>query len=163
MHLRPDGASRLTPVPPDMNTLTPHLVCADAAGAIEFYKQAFGAREMVRLDDSQGRLLHACLRIGDSAVMLMEESSECQASSPVTLKGTPVTLHLYVEDADAAFDRAVKAGAIALMPPAEMFWGDRYGAVVDPYGHRWAIATHVRDVAPEAIREAAATFGQQAA
>jgi len=163
MHLQPDGTARTRPIPPDMNAVTPHLVCRDAPGAIEFYKQAFEARVMARLDSPQGGLMHACLRIGDSAVMLMEESSACQAVSPVTLKGTPVTLHLYVEDADAVFARALQAGATALMPPADMFWGDRYGVVVDPYGHQWAIATHVRDITPEAIREAAAAFGQPSA
>lgn len=162
MHLQPDGSVQLQAIPPDMNAVTPHLVCRDASAAIAFYQQAFEAREMSRLDSPQGALMHACLRIGDSTVMLTDEMPECQARSPQTLGGTPVTIHLYVEDADATFARAVQAGATAVMPPAEMFWGDRYGVVEDPYGHRWSIATHVRDLTPAAVREAAAAFLQSA-
>lgn len=158
MSLSPDGAARVQPIPSDMNTVTPHLVCADAASAVDFYCKAFGASIMARLDAPQGDLLHACLRIGDSAVMLMEESAECQSVSPATLKGTPVTIHLYVRDADAAFRQAVEAGATSLMEPQDMFWGDRYGLVRDPYGHQWAVATHVRDLDPAAIQQAAAAL-----
>ncbi|MGB6007619.1 VOC family protein [Castellaniella sp.] len=156
MSLSPDGPARVQPIPTDMNTVTPHLVCVNAASAVDFYGKAFGASVMARLDAPQGGLLHACLRIGDSAVMLMEESAECQSPSPVTLKGTPVTIHLYVRDADAAFRQAVEAGATSVMEPQDMFWGDRYGVVSDPYGHRWSLATHVRDLDPAAIQQAAA-------
>ncbi|MGB6242769.1 MAG: VOC family protein [Castellaniella sp.] len=163
MALSPDGTAQVQPIPSDMNTVTPHLVCADAASAVDFYGKAFGATVMARLDAPQGGLLHACLRIGDSAVMLMEESAECQSVSPMTLKGTPVTIHLYVRDVDAAFRQAVEAGATSLMEPQDMFWGDRYGVLRDPYGHQWAVATHVRDLDPDAIRQAAAAmFASQA-
>lgn len=156
MGLSPDAAGGPAPVPADMHAVTPHLVCRDAAGALDFYQRAFGATGTVRLDGPDGKLMHGCLWIGDSAVMLMEEMPACQSSSPATLGGTPVSLHLYVPDADAAFERAVREGATAVMPPADMFWGDRYGVVQDPYGHRWSIATHVRDVSPEDMRAAMA-------
>ena len=158
MGLSPDAAAGPSPVPVDMHTVTPHLVCRDAAGAIDFYQRAFGAHGAVRLDGPDGKLAHGCLWIGGSAVMLTEEAPARQASSPVTLGGTPVFLHLYVADADAAFERAIQAGATAVMPPADMFWGDRYGVVQDPYGHRWSIATHVRDVGPEEMRAAMTQF-----
>jgi uncharacterized glyoxalase superfamily protein PhnB len=131
-----------------MRSVTPHLVVAGAARAIEFYKQAFGAEEVTRLPGPDGRLMHAHLTIGDSAVMLVDEFPDWGSLGPKALKGTAVTIHLYVNDADAVFDRAVKAGAKVKMPIAEQFWGDRYGQVEDPFGHLWSIATHVRDVAP---------------
>ena len=140
--------SKIKRIPDDMHSVTPHLVCAGAAAAIEFYKQAFGATELHRLPGQGGKLMHAAVRIGDSTVMLVDESPEFGMLGPRALKGTAVTLHLYVEDADAAADRAVKAGATLVMPPADMFWGDRYGVVEDPFGHRWSIAHHQRDVAP---------------
>jgi uncharacterized protein (TIGR02246 family) len=159
MHLRPEGvAAPVLPVPPDMNTVTPHLVCADAISAIGFYERAFGARVTARLDGPQGQLLHASLSLGDSHLMLMEESEQCGSRSPATLKGTPVILHVYVRDVDAAFKQAVEAGCQPLMEPQDMFWGDRYGVVRDPYGHQWSLATHVRDMAPDDIRQAFAAM-----
>ena len=143
-------------VPAGIHTITPHIICAGAAAAIEFYKQAFGAVEVMRLAGPQGKLMHACIKIGDSAVMLVDENPEWQCLGPNSLKGTPVTLHMYVADADAAFAQAIKAGASARMEPADMFWGDRYGIVTDPYGHQWAIATHVRDVTPQELQAGAA-------
>jgi len=142
------------PVPEGMHTVTPHLVCAGAAEAIEFYKKAFGAVEMARLPTPQGKLAHAMIRIGDSVVMLVDEFPEMGALSPTSLKGSPVTIHLYVDDADAAAERAVKAGAKITMPVADQFWGDRYGQLVDPFGHRWSIGTHVRDVSMEEMQQA---------
>lgn len=157
MHLQPEGApARVLPVPPDMNTVTPHLVCADAASAMDFYVKALGATVAARLDDPQGKLLHGMLRLGDSVLMLAEESEQCGSIGPATLKGTPVIMHVYVRDVDAAFRQAVEAGCEALMQPEDMFWGDRYGRLRDPYGHQWALATHVRDLDPEAIRQAMA-------
>jgi uncharacterized glyoxalase superfamily protein PhnB len=146
--------AKVKPIPEGMHTVTPHLVCAGAAEAIEFYKRAFGAVEAARLPGPQGKLMHAMIRIGDSAVMLVDEFPEMGALSPTSLKGSPVTIHLYVEDVDATVARAVKAGAKITMPVADMFWGDRYGQLVDPFGHRWSVGTHVRDVSPEEMRQA---------
>jgi uncharacterized glyoxalase superfamily protein PhnB len=141
------------PIPPGFHAVTPHLVCAGAAEAIAFYQRAFGAEELSRLPGPGGRIMHAMIRIGDSVLMLVDEFPEMGAKGPASLGGTPVTLHLYVTDADAAFARAVQAGATARMPVAEQFWGDRYGIVVDPYGHQWSIATHVKDLTPEQMME----------
>ncbi len=138
--------SQVQAIPEGMHSLTPHLVCRGAAAAIEFYGRAFGAIELFRLPGPDGRLIHACVRIGDSQLFLVDEMPEHGALGPQALNGTPVTLHLQVEDADAAFARAVQAGATVSMPLADMFWGDRYGQLVDPFGHHWSIATHVRDV-----------------
>jgi PhnB protein len=135
-------------IPDGMHTVTPHLVCAGAAQAIEFYKKAFGAEEMHRLPGDDGKLMHAAIRIGDSVVMLTDENLEWGALGPTALKGSPVTIHLNVEDVDAFAARAVKAGAKITMPVADMFWGDRYGKLEDPFGHQWSVATHVRDVDP---------------
>jgi uncharacterized glyoxalase superfamily protein PhnB len=145
---------QVKPIPEGMRSVTPHLVCAGAAEAIEFYKKAFDAVELARLPGPQGKLMHAMIRIGDSAVMLVDEFPEMGALSPTSLKGSPVTIHLYVEDVDATVARAVKAGAKITMPVADMFWGDRYGQLVDPFGHRWSVGTHVRDVSPEEMRQA---------
>ena len=141
-------------IPQDMHTVTPHLICAGAAKAIEFYKQAFGAVEVARLPGPGGKLMHAMIRIGDSAVMLVDEMPEWGALGPKSLKGSPVTLHLYVEDVDAFVERAVKAGAKVTMPVADQFWGDRYGKLEDPFGHHWSVATHVRDVSMEEAQKA---------
>ena len=145
---------KVKPVPQDMHSVTPHLVCAGAADAIEFYKKAFGAREEARLPGPGGKLMHAMIRIGDSAVMLVDEMPEHGALGPKSLKGSPVTIHLYVENADATVERAVKAGAKVIMPVADMFWGDRYGQLEDPFGHHWSVGTHVRDVSMEEMQQA---------
>lgn len=141
-------------IPSDMRTVTPHLVCAGAAEAIEFYKKAFAAVEYGRMPGPDGKLIHAMIRIGDSAVMLVDEMPNWQVFGPKALKGTPVTIHLYVEDADATMAAAVAAGAKITMPLEDMFWGDRYGKVEDPFGHSWSIATHLRDVSPEEMQAA---------
>jgi PhnB protein len=141
-------------VPEGMHTVTPHLVCAGAADAIEFYKKAFNATETARMAGPNGKLMHAAVRIGDSVVMLVDEMPEYGSLGPKSLKGTPVTVHLYVEDADTFVKRAAEAGAKITMPVAEMFWGDRFGQIEDPFGHRWSVATHVRDVSPEDMRKA---------
>lgn len=135
-----------------MHSITPHLVCANAIGAIEFYKQAFGAVEMVKLTAPNGMLVHGSLRIGDSNLMLAEECADWGSFGPKTLKGSSVVIHLVVDDVDAVIAQAVAAGAKLTMPVADMFWGDRYGQVEDPFGHRWSVATHVRDVAPEDLQ-----------
>ena len=147
--------SHVKAVPDGMHTITPHLVCRDAAAAIAFYQKAFGAAELARLPGPHGKLLHAMLRIGDSPLMLVDEFPDWGALGPQSLKGSPVTIHLYVEDVDAAVERAVAAGAKLTMPVADMFWGDRYGTVEDPFGHRWSLATHIRDLSPEEIQAAA--------
>lgn len=143
------------PIPDGMHTVTPHLVCAGAAKAIEFYKKAFGAVETMRVDGGDGRLMHACIQIGDSMLFLVDEMPEWGALGPNALKGTPVTIHLSVENVDAAFKRAVDAGATVKMALDNMFWGDRYGIVADPFGHNWSLATHLEDLTPEEIRAAA--------
>jgi uncharacterized glyoxalase superfamily protein PhnB len=137
-----------------MRTVTPHLVCAGAVDAIEFYKKAFGAVETARLPGPEGKLMHAMIRIGDSAVMLVDEFPEMGSLSPKSLKGSPVTIHLYVDNADATVERAAKAGAKITMPVADMFWGDRYGQLVDPFGHHWSVGTHIRDVSMEEMQQA---------
>jgi uncharacterized glyoxalase superfamily protein PhnB len=136
-------------VPDGMHTVTPHLVCAGAAEAIEFYKKAFGATEVMRLPSEGGKLMHASVRIGNSMVFLVDENPSWMCRGPKLLGGSPVTIHLQVEDADATYAQAVAAGATAVMPLADMFWGDRYGIVADPFGHQWSIATHQYDFTPE--------------
>jgi uncharacterized glyoxalase superfamily protein PhnB len=137
-----------------MHTITPHLVCADAAAAIEFYKKAFGAAETGRVTGPNGRIWHAQVKIGDSPLMLVDEFPEMGSRGPKALGGTAVTIHLYVDDADATFDHAVRAGCTVCMPLADMFWGDRYGLLQDPFGHSWSVATHQRDVCEEEMAAA---------
>ncbi|HZM45989.1 MAG TPA: VOC family protein [Burkholderiales bacterium] len=146
--------AKVKAVPKDMHAVTPHLVCAGAAEAIEFYKKAFGATEEVRLPGPDGKLMHGMIRINGSAVMLVDEMPEWGALGPKALKGSPVTIHLYVENVDAFVERAVKAGAKVTMPVADMFWGDRYGKIEDPFGHHWSVATHQREVSIEEAMEA---------
>jgi len=146
--------SNVKAVPEGMHTVTPHLVCAGAVDAIEFYKKAFNAVEEGRLPGPQGRLMHAMIRIEGSAVMLVDEMPEWGALGPKSLKGSPVTIHLYVEDVDAFVKRAVGAGAKITMPLDDMFWGDRYCKLEDPFGHHWSVATHKRDVSPEEMMQA---------
>ena len=148
------------PIPDGMHSLTPHLICAGAAGAIEFYRMAFNAVELARLPGPEGKLMHAVVRIGDSALMLVDENPQWGLLGPKTLKGSPVAVHLYVDDADAAVARAVAAGAKVTMPLADTFWGDRYGQLEDPFGHRWSVASHTRDVSPEEAKQAAAKLGR---
>jgi uncharacterized glyoxalase superfamily protein PhnB len=147
------------PIPEGSHTVTPHLVCAGAADAIEFYKKAFNATEFCRMPGPKGGVMHAEIRIGDSNVMLMDEMPECGGLGPKSLNGTPVTLHLYVEDVDTFVARAVGAGAKITMPVADMFWGDRYGQLEDPFGHKWSVATHTRDVGPEEMQKAMQQMG----
>jgi uncharacterized glyoxalase superfamily protein PhnB len=133
------------PIPDGFHALTPHLVCENAAAAIDFYKAAFGATELTRLPGPGGKLMHASVRIGDSILMLTDEMPSYGALGPKMLKGSPVTIHLYVADVDAAFAKAVAAGAKVKMALADMFWGDRYGQLEDPSGHLWSLASHTRD------------------
>jgi uncharacterized glyoxalase superfamily protein PhnB len=137
-----------------MHTVTPHLICAGAAEAIEFYQKAFGAVEVFRMPDSDGKLMHASIRIGDSVLMVNEENPDWGSFGPKSLKGSPVIIHLYVENVDTVFEQAVRAGAKVTMPLDDMFWGDRYGKLEDPFGHQWSISTHVRDVSPDEMQKA---------
>jgi uncharacterized glyoxalase superfamily protein PhnB len=145
--------SQVKPIPEGMHSLTPLLTCAGAADAIEFYKKAFNAVEQSRLPGPDGKLMHASVKIGDSVLMLTDEFPEWGGLGPKMLKGSPVTVHLYVEDVDAAVAQAVAAGAKVTMPVEDMFWGDRYGKLEDPFGHQWSVGTHTRDLTPEQIRE----------
>jgi uncharacterized glyoxalase superfamily protein PhnB len=147
-------------IPQGMHSITPHLVCAGASDAIAFYKAAFNAEEGGRMAGPDGRLMHAQVRIGDSTLMLVDEMPEWGALGPKALKGSPVTIHLYVTDVDATVAQAVKAGAKLTMPVAEMFWGDRYGQLEDPFGHKWSVATHTRDLTPEQIQQGMAQMGK---
>lgn len=146
----------IKPIPDGFHSLTPHLVCAGAADAIEFYKKAFNAVEIDRLPGPDGKLMHAAVRIGDSVLMLVDENPAWGLLGPKALKGSPVTVHLYVENADATVKQAVAAGAKVTMPIDDAFWGDRYGQIEDPFGHRWSVATHTRDVSIDEEREAMA-------
>lgn len=154
--------AKVNPIPEGYHTVTPYLVVNGAADAIEFYKKAFGAEEVVRMAGPGDAVMHAEIRIGDSNVMLSEEFPGQQGiGSPRTIGGTSVNLHLYVEDTDSAYERALRAGATSVMAPQDMFWGDRYCKLLDPFGHSWALATHQEDVTPEEMEKRAAEFMAQ--
>lgn len=155
-------APAVKPVPEGMHTITPHLVIKGASEAIEFYKNAFGAVEHRRMPDSNGLLMHADVQIGDSHLFLVDEFPEWAVLGPKSIGGTPVTVHLFVDNVDAVFARAVAAGATVKMPLMDMFWGDRYGKLLDPFGHEWSLAQHIADYTPEEMAErgAAAMQGQ---
>jgi len=146
--------AQVDPIPKDMHTITPHLVCDGAAEAIEFYKKAFNAVEHARMQTPDGKIMHAMLTIGDSHLMLVDEFPDYGSVGPNKLKGTPVTMHMYVQDVDQAFAQAVGAGASVKMAVENQFWGDRYGILTDPFGHSWSLATHVKDVTPEEMTAA---------
>jgi len=148
------SAEAISPIPQGMHTVTPHLICAGAASAIDFYKEAFGATEVTRLPGANGKLMHAMIKIGDSSIMLAEEMPQWGSLGPLSLKGTPVVVHLYVNDVDAFAKQAIAAGAKVTMPITDMFWGDRYGQLEDPFGHRWSVATHIRSVSREEMEVA---------
>lgn len=143
----------VSPVPDQYGTVTPSLTISGCAEAIEFYDRALGAEELSRAEGPGGSVWHAEVRIGDSIVMLNDEFPDHGSVAPPSLGGSPVSLWIYVEDVDAAFERAVEAGAEATMEPGDMFWGDRMCAIVDPYGHEWSIATRVEDLSPEEMEE----------
>jgi uncharacterized glyoxalase superfamily protein PhnB len=146
------------PIPEGFHTLTPHIVVADGAAACDFYKKAFGAVERFRLLTPDGKsVMHAQMKIGDAMLMIGGEFPP-SALSPKTRGGTSTFLHLYLENADAAFERTVQAGCTVKMPMSDTFWGDRYGVVEDPFGHQWALATHQRDLTPEQLAANAKEF-----
>jgi PhnB protein len=148
-------ASQTRQIPEGFHTVTPYLVVRDAAGAIDFYKQAFGAEELFRLEGPPGKIGHAEIKIGDSIIMLADEMESGDCRSPQSLGGTAVNILLYVNDVDQVFNQAVSAGAKVAMPLDDMFWGDRYGQVTDPFGHSWALATHIEDIPPEELQKRA--------
>lgn len=155
--------SKVKPIPEGYRTITPYISLKDAAKAIEFYKEAFNATEIECCHTPDGKVMHAVIKIGDSLLMLSDEmpGSDCCISSPTSLKGTCAMLALYVEDADDLFDRAVKAGAKVHMPLDDMFWGDRYGQLLDPFGHYWSVSTHKEDLTKEEINKRAEAFFAQ--
>jgi PhnB protein len=146
------------PIPDGYHAVTPYLIIRGAARAIEFYKQVFGATEVMRLGGSEGKIGHAELRIGDSVIMMADEYPEMGARSPETIGGTPVMILVYVTDVDAVFARALAAGAKQVRPIADQFYGDRSGTMTDPFGHNWTIATHKEDVPPAEIERRAAAM-----
>ena len=142
------------PIPDGYRTVTPYLTVKGGAQAVEFYKRAFGAQEGERMTGPDGKsVMHTELKIGDSMIMLSDELPQMGSRSPETLGGTTGSIFLYVPDVDAAFKRAVDAGAKATMPPTDMFWGDRFAKLTDPFGHEWAMATHKEDLSHEEIRK----------
>ncbi|HJV87691.1 MAG TPA: VOC family protein [Noviherbaspirillum sp.] len=148
--------AKVKPVPDGFHTVTPYLTIRNAAAALDFYQKAFGADVVFRLNDPSGKKVgHAEIRLGDSAIMLSDEYPEMDGTSPETLGGSPVLIHLYVENVDALVERAVKAGAKLERPVADQFYGDRGGLVVDPFGHKWWIATHIEDVPPDEMEKRA--------
>jgi len=154
------------PIPQGYRSVTPYLTLNDAARALDFYKRAFGAQEVMRMDAPGGKIGHAEIKIGDSMIMLADEMPGSGTRSPQSLGATTAGIFLYVENADAVFNQAVSAGAHVEAPMADMFWGDRYGRLKDPFGHSWSVATHKEDVAPaemsKRMQEAAAKMAQQA-
>ncbi len=144
-------AAQVKKIPDGYHTATPYLVVGDAARAIDFYKQAFGASELVRMGAPGGKIGHAELKIGDSMIMLSDEMMGNR--SPQTLGGSPVSIFLYVENVDSVFNQAIDAGAKSDAAPTDMFWGDRFGKLTDPFGHVWSIATHIEDVSPEEMEK----------
>ena len=146
---KPAAKKKVAAVPAGYGTVTPYLVCRNASGAIAYYKKAFGAKERLRMLGPDGSISHAELQIGNSVVMLGDENPGMGQTSPETVGGTSTGLFLYVENVDKRYDKAIAAGAKSQMPPADMFWGDRYCKFADPFGHQWSIATHIEDVTPK--------------
>jgi PhnB protein len=149
-------ARSIKPIPEGYHSVTPYLVIRDAARAIEFYKQAFGATERMRVDRGDGKIMHAEVRIGDSPIMMCDEAPEMGARGPETFGGSPVMIHLYVEDVDAVFEQAKKAGAEVMTPLADQFYGDRAGGLQDPFGHVWWVASQKEEVSDDELRRRAA-------
>jgi uncharacterized glyoxalase superfamily protein PhnB len=150
-----------TPVPEDFHTITPQIVVKGVAAAIEWYSKALGAHELLRNTAPDGAsIMHAELLLGDSRFFVVDEFSESMLS-PSTLGGTTVTMHLYVRDVDSLFNRAVEAGATIVMPVADQFWGDRYGILRDPFGHRWSMASRIEDLSPKKLQDRARAWARE--
>ena len=146
------------PIPDGYHSITPFLIVKNGAQAIQFYKDAFQAKEISRFDGPNGKVMHAELKIGDSLFMLADEYPDKEGfgmTAPNKSQGVPVGLNLYVNDVDTVFTRAVQKGAKSIKPVENMFWGDRYGQIEDPFGHRWSISTHIEDLTPEEIKQRA--------
>ena len=155
-------SKKVSPVPKGYHTVTPYLVFRGAAQAIEFYKKAFGAKELLRMPAPDGSIAHAELQIGDSRIMVGDESPQQGARAPQTVGGTPVHIFMYLKDVDQTFAQAAAAGATVDMPLTDMFWGDRYGKLTDPFGHKWNLATHIEDLSQkEMARRGAEAFAAQ--
>jgi PhnB protein len=152
-----------SPLPAGYHSVTPSLIVRDAVAAIEFYQRAFGAEEIDRMLGPDGSVMHAEIRIGDSIIMLGEENEQWGTRSPLSLNGVHGSLHIYVEDADASFNRALQAGATVRYPIEDAFWGDRYGKVTDPFGHEWGIATRLRNMTKAEMEEAGKAWMAKAA
>ncbi len=154
---------KVSPIPKGYHSVTPGLAVRDAVQALEFYKKAFGAKEKMRMPGPDGKIMHAEIMIGDSHIMVGEEMPEMNHLSPQALNGTPVNLYVYVKNVDKAYDQAVRAGATVVMPVKDAFWGDRHGALKDPFGHSWGLATRKRNLSTKEMKKAAKDgFAQQA-
>jgi PhnB protein len=152
-----------SPIPSGFHTVTPSLIVRNAAEAIDFYKKALGAEEIMRMAGPDGKIGHAELKIGDSIIFLTDENPAMGCKSPQTLGGAAGNLYLYVEDVDTAFQRAIDAGGKVTMPVTDMFWGDRFGNFADPYGHTWGLSTHTQDMTPAEMEQGAKDFYAQMA
>ena len=153
-------AEKINPIPEGFHSVTPHLVVRGASEAIDYYKKVFGAVERFRMPGPDGKLImHAELMIGDSIIFLCDEFPNMELKSPPALHGSPVSIHLYVDDVDEVFNRAVSAGGKATMPLQNMFWGDRFGEIEDPFGHHWSMASRVEELSPEEIERRGAEAG----
>jgi PhnB protein len=155
--------AKVRPIPDGYHSVTPYLYIRGAAKAVEFYKKVFGAKEILRMPGPAGQIMHAELKIGDSMIMLSDEHPQMGALSPESVGGSPMGLHVYVENVDAVVQKAVEAGAKLDRPVKDQFYGDRSGSLTDPFGHKWYVATHVEDIAPEELSKRAAAAMSQAA
>jgi PhnB protein len=159
---KPAAKKKVAPIPPGYYTVTPYLVVRGAAKAIDFYKRAFGAKEKLRMEGPDGRIAHAEIAIGDSIVMVGDEMPQMGITAPQTVGGTTAALFIYTKNVDDAYAKAMSAGASSEQAPMNMFWGDRYAKLVDPFGHKWSMATHIEDVSPkEMARRGAEAMSQQ--
>jgi PhnB protein len=154
-------AKKAAAIPKGYNTVTPSLFVAGAAKAIDFYKKALGAEELMRFPSPDGKIMHAEIKVGDSILMLADEMPDMGGRGPKSIGGTPVSFFVYGENVDAAWKRAVDAGAKELVPLADQFWGDRTGCLEDPFGHQWWLAQHLQDLTPEEIRKNAESYFSQ--
>jgi PhnB protein len=148
--------SQVKKIPDGYHSITPNIIVKDGIKAIEYYKKVFGAKEIMRMTTPDGKAIaHAELQIGNSVIMLVDEFPQMKCLSPLSIGDTPVGLFLYVDDVDKTFNLAVSEGAKVLDPVKDQFWGDRHGIIEDPFGHRWSISTHIRDLSPEELKKAA--------